>query len=98
VTPLLALAAPASEEPGSVTVVQVGKLVSICQSQFEYKRAERGQMVAVLGQIIRRDLAGDLGTLSEAEAAKLLDTLEQIPGREQLEALLVPAAAEDVAA
>jgi hypothetical protein len=92
-TPMLALPVPVSDEPGSATDAQVGKLVTVCQSKFQYKLAERAQMVATLGQIVRRDLGGDLASLSEAEAAKLLDTLEGTGDRAQLDALLAPAAA-----
>jgi hypothetical protein len=97
-TPLLALPVPVSDEPGSATGAQVGKLIDVFLSKFGYKPGDRDLMAAVSGQIAGRAGAGDLRSLSGAEAAKVLDTLEQIPGREQLEALLTPPAAEDVAA
>jgi hypothetical protein len=83
-TPLLALPVPLSTEPGSATDTQIGKLLTVYQSDFGYKRAEQDQMVSASGRIVRRDLAGDLHGLSEAEAAKLLGTLDAIGDRAEL--------------
>ena len=46
---------------------------------------------------LHEELLG-LHALSEAEAVRLLDALERIPGREELEALLTPPVAESEAA
>src|ERR1017187_7758851 len=93
-SPLLALPVPLSTEPGSATDTQIGKLLTVYQSDFGYKRAEQDQMVSASGWIVRRDLAGDLHGLSEAEAAKLLDTLDGIADRGQLDGLLAEPATE----
>ena len=91
-TPLLALPVPVSDEPGSATGAQVGKLIDVFLSKFGYKPGDRDLMAAVSGQIAGRASAGDLRGLSEAEAAKVLGTLDGIADRSQLDALLAPAA------
>lgn len=96
-TPMLALPVPVNDEPGSAGDEQVGKIVTVCQSKFGFKRADRGQMVRAAGRLIGYPELGALHALSEAEAITLLDALEQIPGREELEAFLVPAAEAEAA-
>jgi hypothetical protein len=96
-TPAPAPAAPAeprvqaaeSTEPGSATNAQVGKLGSLYQNKFGFKKAELDLTVGASEQIIDRDLTGPHDgrahhNLSEAEARKLLDTLEGIPDRGKL--------------
>ena len=97
-TPMLALPVPLNAEPGSVLDVQVGKLITVYQSKFGCKRAERDLMAAASGEIVRRDLGGRLADLSEAEAATVLDALEVIADRAELDALLAPPVAESEAA
>jgi phage recombination protein Bet len=99
-----AAAAPAepvtadSNEPGSATKAQVGKIESVYQNQLGFKRAEHELTVGASEQIIGRDLTGpndgrSHANLSAAEARKLLDTLEGIPDRDKLiEFITTPAA------
>jgi hypothetical protein len=94
-----ASAPPASStDPGSATKAQVGKIESLYQNQLGFKRAEHGLTVGASEQIIGRDLTGPHdghahANLSEAEAVKLIDTLDGITDRDRLvEYLTAPAA------
>jgi hypothetical protein len=87
-------AAPAHEEelataPGSANTAQVGKLVSLYQSKFGFKRSESGNTVKFSEQIVGRELTGPEegrvhANLSEAEARKLIDTLDGIADQAEL--------------
>ena len=87
-----------SKEPGSAATSQVGKIESLYQNQLGFKRAEHGLTVGASEQIIGRDLTGphegqSHANLSEAEAVKLIDTLDGITDRDRLvEYLTAPAA------
>jgi hypothetical protein len=74
---------------GSATTPQVGRLVSLYQSKFGFKRAEMGDTVKFSGQIVGRELTGPEegvvhANLSEAEAQKLIGTLDAIGDRAEL--------------
>lgn len=85
---------PLCPEPGSAGIGQVGKLRSLYQAKFGFKKAEAAQMPVVSGYLAGRGVA-DLRDLSEAEAAELLRTLDGIPDRAQLDLRMPrPAAAE----
>src|SRR5580704_13100491 len=75
--------------PGSATADQVGRLVSLYQSKFGFKRTQSGATVSISGQIAGRDLTGPEegkahANLSEAEARKLIDTLDAIKDQAEL--------------
>jgi hypothetical protein len=86
-----------SDEPGSATDAQVGKLASLYQNQLGFKRAEHGLTIGASEQIIGRDLTGphegqSHANLSAVEAQKLIDTLDGITDRDKLlEYLTTPA-------
>jgi hypothetical protein len=78
-----------SKEPGSATTSQLGRLASLYQNKFGFKKAEHELTVGASEQIIDRDLTGPNDgrahhNLSAAEAAKLLNTLEGIADRDKL--------------
>jgi hypothetical protein len=82
-----------SRNPGSVPTALLGTIQTLFHSQFDFKRAESGHMVRVCEQILGRELAGPadgraLANLSEVEAINLLDTLEGIDSRAELDELL----------
>jgi hypothetical protein len=88
-----------STEPGSASTQQVGRLASVYQNRFGFKRAEHEQMIVASEQITGRDLTGphdgqSHANLSAAEARKLIDTLEGIGDRDELIALLAAPATE----
>lgn len=83
----------ASDKPGSALPQQIGRLDSIYSSHLGFKMVERELVIGATEQIIGRDLTGPRdgrshSNLSEAEARKLIDTLESIKDREQLVAFL----------
>ena len=78
-----------SDEPGTAETSQIGRLGSLYQSQFGFKRAEMQNAVKISGQITGRPLTGPQdgqvhANLSAREARKLIDTLEGIKDREAL--------------
>ena len=88
-----------NSNPGSVPTALLGTVQTLFQSQFEFKRTESGHMVKVCEQVIGRELDGPvdgraLANLSEAEAVKLLDTLEGIEDRAALNERMAPPPAE----
>lgn len=82
-----------SPNPGSVPTALLGRLNSLFQNQFGFKRTEARSIASICGQIAGRELTGPhegraLANLSEAEAVKLLDTLEGIEDRDTLFGLI----------
>ena len=82
-----------SQNPGSVPTALLGRLNSLFQNQFAFKRAESGSIAGICGQIAGRELTGPhdgraLANLSEIEAIKLLDTLEGVDDRDTLFGLI----------
>jgi hypothetical protein len=83
------------DAPGSVldSDGMVGKIQTIYNSQMDFKRTERDQIIAATEQVIGRELTGPVegkthNNLSWNEARVLIDTLERCGTREHLVALL----------
>jgi phage recombination protein Bet len=79
--------------PGSVPTALLGTINTLFGSQFGFKRSESGYTIKVCEEVIGRELDGPhdgraLANLSEAEAIKLLDTLEGIESRAALDELV----------
>jgi hypothetical protein len=76
-------------EPGTVPTASLGRLNTLFESRFGFRRNEARSIASISGQIAGRELTGPnegtaLANLSEAESIKLLDTLEGIEDRDTL--------------